>query len=147
MEDFIAKKLAEVEAFCIVSGQILERAGGGFDPKYGDVAAILEELSAQSVESAITATRRQPFDEKVEATITKLTDMMERYIGDDWDNPEEVLEWCSFFAGAGAAHCALAAALEEDLENQLTGMSQRFEDCLHQVMNDLRLFAADKRHS
>lgn len=146
MEEFIAKKLAEAEAFCIVSGQILEKAGGGFDPKYGDVAAILEELNAQTVESGITAIRRQPFDTKVEKTVVKLNTMMDQYIGDQWDNPEEVLEWCGFFAGAGATHCALAAGLEEDLENQLNSMSQRFEDCLHQVMNDLRIFAADRRH-
>lgn len=143
MQDYATKKLAEVEAFCKISGEILERAGTDFDEKYGSLAAILDELAAQTVIDAVTIEQHEVFDAKLQKTEAKLADMMDLYIGDEWDNPVEVLEWCSFFTGAASAHCALASGLEEDLQDQLQGMSERFEDALHQTINDLRLSAAE----
>lgn len=143
MQDYTTKKLAEVEAFCKISGEILERAGTDFDEKYGSLAAILDELAAQTVTDAVTVEQHEVFDAKLQKTEAKLADMMDLYIGDEWDNPVEVLEWCSFFTGAASAHCALASGLEEDLQDQLQGMSERFEDALHQTINGLRLSAAE----
>ena len=147
MNDFVTKKLAEVEAFCKTSGTILEKAGPNFARQYSDLAAILEELAAQTVASVVTVEQHEVFDAKLQKTEAKLGEMMEMYVGDEWDNPVEVLEWCSFFTGAAAAHCALASELEEDVQDQLTGMSERFEDALHQVINDLRSVGVERKHA
>ncbi len=147
MNDFVTKKLAEVEAFCKTSGTIIEKAGDGFSKKYGELAAILDELAAQTVAGVVTVEQHDVFDAKLQKTEAKLSDMMELYIGDDWDNPVEVLEWCSFFTGAASAHCALASELEDDVQDQLAGMSERFEDALHQVINDLRGVGTERKHA
>ena len=145
MNDFVAKKLAEVEAFCKTSATILQKAGNNFSSKYGETAAILNELAAQTVSGAIVAEKQGVFDEKLQRTEVKLGKMMDLYIGDEWDNPVEVLEWCSFFTGAAAAHCALASELEDSLNNQLSGMSERFKEALQQVIKDLQSVGAERK--
>jgi len=147
MNDFVAKKLAEVEAFCKTSALILEKAGINFAQKFSETASILSELSAKTVVSALPSQQKAVFDEKLARTQAKLGKMMELYIGDEWDNPVEVLEWSSFFTGAAAAHCALASALQQDLNTQLSDMSKRYEDALHQVIQDLRSVGAERRQS
>lgn len=142
MNEFTAKKLAEVEAFCKVSGAIIQRAGESFDTEYGSVAAILDDLAAQSVASAVAANQKAIFDAKLEKTTAKLTKMMELYIGDEWDNPVEVLEWTSFFTGAAAAHCALASELDLGARDQLVGMSQHYHDALKEVIASLKAVGA-----
>lgn len=145
MNDFVTKKLAEVEAFCKTSATILQKAGSGFSDKYSETAAILDELAAQTVARAITVEQHVVFDEKLAKTEAKLGKMMDLYVGDDWDNPVEVLEWCSFFTGAAAAHCALASELEDELSDQLSGMSERFEDALHSVIHSLQSVGAEHK--
>lgn len=145
MNEFTAKKLAEVEAFCKVSGSILQRAGEAFDKQYGSVAAILDELKAQTVEPFVSADQKEVFNAKLDKTTAKLTKMMELYVGDEWENSVEVLEWCSFFTGAAAAHCALASELDAGAQNQIDGMRQRFEDALQAVIAGLKAVGAQRR--
>lgn len=50
---------------------------------------------------------------KVEKTATKITAMGEMYVGDDWDDAAEVLEWMSFFVGGAIVHWQLIAGAGE----------------------------------
>jgi len=46
---------------------------------------------------------------KVEKTAKKITDMGEMYVGDQWGDSAEVLEWMSFFVGGAIVHWQLIA--------------------------------------
>jgi hypothetical protein len=55
---------------------------------------------------------------KAEATGTKLRAMRDMYVGDQWDNPAELLEWLGFFEGAAVVHWALVEGAGKGLQDQ-----------------------------
>jgi hypothetical protein len=50
---------------------------------------------------------------KGEKTAEKITKMGDMYVGDDWDDVAEVLEWLSFFVGGAIVHWQLIAGAGE----------------------------------
>lgn len=138
MNEFTAKKLAEVEAFLQTAGVIAERAGESLRQQSPEVATGLTEASRLSVASAVPSEQQQVFTDKVAKTSDKLTQMMELYIGDAWDNPVEVLEWSSFFSGAAAAHAALVGELDPEIKQLLSDIQEHFEGLLQQVIAALQ---------
>jgi hypothetical protein len=133
MQEAAVKKCAEVAAFIALADEIIKRAGQAFAGHAPVCHQKLTDISAVSFADTIPNEHRPLFDAKTNKTVTKLTTMMELYIGDEWDNPIEVLEWCSFYAGAGAAHCAISAHLVKDGSEdpsqfqQLTGQLETLE--------------------
>lgn len=145
MNEFTAKKLAEIEAFLQISGVIIEKAGSPLVDNNPEVVESLDALSQQTVAPSIDAEVKEIFDTKVEKTHAKLSNMMEIYIGDEWDNPVEVLEWSSFFSGAAAAHAALASELSDATREQLDKVRSDFEALLQKVIAGLRAVGIARR--
>ena len=54
---------------------------------------------------------------KLEATGTKLRAMRDLYVGDQWHNATELLEWSGFFEGAAIVHFALVRGVAMELDN------------------------------
>lgn len=134
------KKLAEVEAFLLTVNTIQSRAGDNFAGQFPNVASKFSELPIKSVNSLVAEAMKPVFDDKVNKTTNKLNSMMELYIGEKWDDPIEVLEWSSFFAGAAAAHCAIARRLNRDnkqLTQELSSLQASFSDLLDCVITSL----------
>lgn len=132
MNRFTINKLAEVQAFVALGYAIRSRAGETFEqiaqPLAMDLGSIRVDLAA-----GLTAEQAHAFTAKQEKTITKLVAMMELYIGDDWDDPVEVLEWLSFYCGAASAHAALAASAVDALghhalRDQVGQLSTKFHN-------------------
>lgn len=145
MNEFTAKKLAEVEAFLQISGVIIEKAGSPLMDNNPEVVESLDALSQQTVASSIDTEVKEIFDTKVEKTHAKLSNMMEIYIGEEWGNPVEVLEWSSFFSGAAAAHAALASELSDETREQLDIVRSDFEALLQKVIAGLRAVGIARR--
>lgn len=125
MNEFAAKKLGEVLAFCRVGAETIEQARAGFEEKMalestaitqaiedfkshgGKIEALVEEAGVAD----ITLT-------KADGTSNKLRSMRDLYIGDEWDNPVEVLEWMGFFEGAALVHWALVDGAAKGLQHE-----------------------------
>ena len=136
MNTLAIKKRAEVAAFVSLAAIILERTGPVFAGKAGDCHAALSAiagLSPSDISGILEPAAGEIFAAKAAKTTSKLTAMMELYVGDEWHNPTEVLEWCSFYAGAGAAHCAIAGKLAADTE--LTSRLRRLETDFRQLLD------------
>jgi len=143
MSQFVSKKLVEVWAFSRVGIELAERgeasatvALGGdekaaaFRNKLNDYASYVEEQADQTTTA------------KADATEQKLRGMMEAYIGDDWNNPVELLEWLSFYSGAAAAHWALVeGATGDDIARDA---HEYFHDVLHHVVHSLQAIGEKK---
>ena len=112
------KKLAEVEAFIGLSEEIMKRAGKSFASYAPGVRRYLKKCRIDSLRQFTADDNLDDFDSAQNRTARKLTVMMDTYVGDKWDDPVEVMEWTSFVAGAGAAHCVLASSLLPEEEDQ-----------------------------
>lgn len=145
MNEFTAKKLAEIEAFLQISGVIIEKASNSLVEGNPEIVESLDVLSQQTIAESVNSEVKEIFDTKVEKTHAKLSSMMELYIGDEWSNPVEVLEWSSFFSGAAAAHAALASELNEDTREQLGAIQADFEALLQKVITGLRAVGVSRR--
>jgi hypothetical protein len=55
---------------------------------------------------------------KAEKTGEKLMKMRDLYVGDEWDNATELMEWSGFFEGAAVVHWALVKGAAEALNDE-----------------------------
>lgn len=135
-----AKKLAEVEAFLHIASVISSKLDDSLYGQYSEVVNNLRNLPLKTVKTYVPDEMRSIFDKKTKRTITKLNSMMELYIGDKWNVPVEVLEWSSFFAGAAAAHCAIAHKLNPENEllgQELDALQEAFTNLLNKIIESL----------
>jgi len=122
MNEFTAKKLGEVLAFAIVGKEIFEKGnealGQVLTPE--GVGQIIErvnghintitDLAANKGTTGITLP-------KSEKTSEKLRKMLGLYVGDEWDNSAELLEWLGFFEGAALVHWKLVEGAGQSLSD------------------------------
>lgn len=122
LNEFTAKKLGEVLAFSIVGKETFERGRSALVRVFGsdEVERIIEECNGQAErirfiaeESGVTDT----VEKKLEGTSGKLREMRDLYVGDQWDNETELMEWSGFFEGAAIVHFSLVAGVAEKVEN------------------------------
>lgn len=124
MNDFTARKLGEVLAFAEVSLDTFSRGKDALIRVLGEemYATIISEnrTHAETIKKISENAGTQTLDstiKKCEATGLKLCSMRDLYVGDQWDNATELLEWSGFFEGAALVHWALisgcAAALHQ----------------------------------
>lgn len=122
MNEFVAKKLGEVLAFCRVSTDTLEKG------KEALVAALgierfqemerKNKLHRESIEKIAQGAGVSEITEaKAQKTTEKLEKMRDLYVGDQWDNATELFEWSGFFEGAAIVHWALVRGAAEALEH------------------------------
>lgn len=149
LQEFTIKKLAEVQAFNGLGNQITGRAGEALAAAAPQAARLLDEAAGIDLAPHIAEDQRVLFDDKTAKTTAKLQHMMDLYIGDEWDNPVEVLEWSSFYAGAGAAHSALTGAaadgVDAGLASRLEALTDTYQQLLQAVMDGLRAAARQRR--
>jgi hypothetical protein len=118
MNEFVGKKIGEVIAFCEVGIDTLHK-GQALAELLGSDATAAKLEALQSHKTALLAAAGPQIDTataKAAATGEKLKGMREAYIGDEWDNAVEIMEWQGFFEGAAVVHCALVAGAAEELD-------------------------------
>lgn len=117
MNPLLPKKLGEVHAFARIGLELLERGGSAAQTAFGGADAMTQLTDQFRLQQETVKDIADPV--KTEKTTQKLRSMMEQYIGDEWDNPVELLEWSGFFFGAGAIHWAIVSGLlSQDAGNQ-----------------------------
>jgi len=120
MNDFVAKKLGEVLAFTNVGNDTLTRGRAALVVSLGEEkVADMEDKNRIHGEAVIKiATEHKMIDTtlaKAEKTEAKLKSMRDLYVGDQWDNATELLEWSGFFEGAAIVHWALVKGCAQTL--------------------------------
>lgn len=113
MNEKITKKIGEAYAFADVLQTTYSANTEVMDELLGELASEVTATTATQVTAlqqicaeAGTADILEP---KVAKTSEKITKMGEMYVGDNWDDPAEVLEWLSFFVGGAVIHWELIA--------------------------------------
>ncbi len=121
LNEFSAKKLGEVAAFARVGIETLVKGRNALSPilAVGDTITLFEEheKSLQGLAEGYGVT--EIFDSKTTTTSDKLRLMRDAYVGDEWDNPTELLEWLGFFGGAAIVHWGLVLGVGEGKDNQI----------------------------
>lgn len=154
MTEFAAKKLGEVLAFCRVGVETFERGRVGFEQimdgtKIDEITSALQDQAKQLEAMAQEAGVDSITLPKAEGTTKKLQTMRDTYIGDEWDNPAELLEWSGFFEGSAIVHWALVEGAAKALENseleELADEAGDFhEDLLERVEDELEKIGYNK---
>lgn len=120
MNEFIAKKLGEVLAFAEVGKETCEKGRVAMEAAFGiertaqitrDNTMHAETIRAIGKESGVL----DIIEKKLAGTGSKLRAMRDLYIGDQWHNPTELLEWSGFFEGAAIVHWQLVLGAAETL--------------------------------
>lgn len=123
MNEFTAKKLGEVLAFCNVGTDTLQRGRPALVEALGEEKVMdMEEKNRIHGEAVIkVATEAGVIDTtlaKAEKTFTKLQQMRELYVGDQWSNATELLEWSGFFEGAAIVHWNVVKGCAQALNDE-----------------------------
>jgi hypothetical protein len=123
MNEFVAKKLGEVLAFNNVGNDTLMRGKSALVEAIGEEKFNnIEEKNRIHGEAVIkVATEAGVIDTtlaKAEKTEAKLKAMRDLYVGDQWDNATELLEWSGFFEGAAIVHWALVKGCAQALNHE-----------------------------
>lgn len=154
INEFVAKKLGEVLAFNRVGTETLEKGRTALVEVLGEEHVLDreeknrihgEEIVRLVTEAGVVDTTLL----KSSKTEEKLRAMRDLYVGDQWDNATELLEWSGFFEGAAVVHWALVRGSAETLndENFLTlaqeGVNYHYE-LLEKSESELGLIGQDK---
>lgn len=123
INEFTAKKIGEVVAFCTIGNDTLTKGGEVLHAQLGDALAldIIEKstLYREALLHIVSETDMAGVTEaKAAKTGDKLTAMREMYIGDQWHNPVEIFEWSGFFYGAAIVHFAIVRGAAEALGDE-----------------------------
>lgn len=141
--EFTNKKLGEVRAFALVTADTLETG------KEALQTVLDPEVYASLTD--VCMTHQKQIDGMVEAhgdmnilvtksdkTAEKLKSMRELYIGDQWHNPTEILEWSSFFHGAASAHWALIRGIGEGRNDEgLISLAEEAMNTHHEFLDTI----------
>lgn len=121
MTEKVAKKIGEAYAFAKVLTDTFESNTEVMSELFGEHAgSILEVTKVQQEELADIAEEAGMSEivlPKAEKTGAKITKMGEMYVGDDWDDVAEVLEWMSFFVGGAIVHWQLITGSAEEMDH------------------------------
>lgn len=117
-----AKKLGEVLAFAVVGSDTFTKAGTAYAELFSEKE--FDTLQTNNKSHAANLQRiaedlqvTEIVEKKLGATSEKLKKMRDLYVGDDWDDPIEMMEWAGFFEGAAIVHWSLIQgfAIKADL--------------------------------
>ena len=117
MNEKITKKVGEAHAFAqvlettyqaneAVMKELLAGKAGAVAKTAGSQKTALQAIC----DEAGTTSTLMPKSEK---TTEKISKMGEMYVGDQWDDSAEVLEWMSFFVGGAIVHWQLVVGAGE----------------------------------
>ncbi len=75
---------------------------------------------------------------KSEKTADKLRKMLDLYVGDEWDNSAELLEWLGFFEGAALVHWKLVEGAGQALkDDRLKDLAKTGVDFHHNLLTQV----------
>ncbi len=123
MNEFTAKKLGEVLAFAMIGLETVEKGQTAFVSVLGEdmVENILSETEMHR-DTLLAIAKENGIEDVVSkkkgATGEKLRSMRDLYIGEQWDNPTELLEWSGFFEGAALVHWSIIRGVGETIGNE-----------------------------
>lgn len=154
MNDFGARKLGEVLAFSRAGTEIMDKGKEALKDIF-DLESLKTDFSEQGKRITEVAERYQVLaktEAKAEMTHEKLLNIAQMYIGDDWDDTAEVLEWLGFFQGAALIHWNLVSGTAGALEDQelldLCDESTRFNrELLEKIEDDISKYAQGKANT
>ncbi len=118
MNEFTAKKLGEVLAFAVVGIETFKKGHSALVSVWGEktVENIISRNESHR-ESILKIAKENGVEDvvnkKLDGTGIKLREMRDLYVGDQWDNPTELLEWFGFFEGACIVHWELVKGAGE----------------------------------
>lgn len=120
MNEFTAKKLGEVLAFATVGVETWKQGRLALASNFGEegVGGYTDTLDTIKDSIHAIADRAGVFETvmaKLEKTGDKLRRMRDMYVGDEWNNPTELLEWSGFFEGAAVVHASLLQGAAEEM--------------------------------
>lgn len=123
INEFTAKEIGEVLAFTRLGNDTITRSHNALVQKLGqeNVQDMIDRNSLYEQEFIRIATDGAVIDitlAKADKTQEKLSQMRDLYIGDQWDNATEILEWSGFFEGAFIVHLALVKGSAETLGDE-----------------------------
>ena len=123
MNEFVAKKLGEVLAFNRVGTDTIEKGKEALVASLGQerVSDMLEKNRIHGEEVMRVATEAGVIDTtlaKADKTGEKLMKMRDLYVGEEWHNATELMEWSGFFEGAAVVHWALVRGAAEGLNHE-----------------------------
>jgi hypothetical protein len=111
MNEKTAKKVGEAYAFAAVLHDMTTEVADVLQTLLGDASTAIAGVT--DMQKTAMAKHAESFNmsdvvlPKAERTGDKIKRMADMYVGDEWDNPVEVLEWLSFFVGAAIVHWQL----------------------------------------
>lgn len=141
INEFVAKKMGEVLAFADVGNETIEKGKAALILALGEdeVMNLLDKNRIHADEIKKIAQDEGVMDivlTKLESTGKKLRLMRDVYIAEKWDNATELLEWSSFFHGAGAAHWALVRGAAETLDGEtLIELAEEAQNFHHEMLD------------
>ncbi len=146
MNEFVAKKLGEVLAFSNVGIELFERGETALKEvfsDYNEIKGTFEEQASNVKQFADSGGVLETTESKAKATGDKLRSMMETYIGDEWDNTAELLEWMGFFEGAATVHWRVIegageAMSDDDLYQFAADGADLRHDLLHRTQEEIK---------
>lgn len=112
MNDFTVKKTAEAVAFMQICHEVVKRAGQSFTDNFPELNDVLTNYPYESISDCIADDKRQLYEGKLSRTIAKLQQISQLYVGDEWNDPAEVLEVLSLLLGGTVGHCAVSRPSE-----------------------------------
>lgn len=120
MNEFTAKKLGEILAFTDVGIETFTRGESAFGEVLGEDTVKQSEKTLRAQKDLIhtIADRASVLETvltKLEKTSDKLRAMRDLYVGEEWSNPIELLEWSGFFEGAAVVHASLLQGAAEEI--------------------------------
>jgi hypothetical protein len=125
MTEKTAKKIGEAYAFAQVLLDTFESNIEVMTELFGNHAdSILEITRIQQEELADIASENDMLEivlPKADKTTMKITSMGEMYVGNDWDDVAEVLEWMSFFVGGAIVHWQLITGSANEMNHDHFG--------------------------
>ncbi len=131
MNEFTAKKLGEVLAFATVGKETFEKGREAMSSVLGKemVENYIMEYDKHSEEISKIAKNSKVEDivtKKLKGTGKKLREMRDLYVGKEWDNSTELLEWSGFFEGAATVHWSLVkGAGQATNHDEITELSDK----------------------
>lgn len=134
MNEFVAKKLGEVLAFIRSSKDTFNRGTGVLTAALGaqkmeDIAEKNRLYSEEIVRIAIEGAVIDTVENKAGQDVAELAGMRDLYLGQNWEEVNEILEWSSFVEGASIAHWALIRGAAESLNH--TGLLTLCEEAVN----------------
>ncbi|MAQ77208.1 hypothetical protein CL684_01655 [Candidatus Campbellbacteria bacterium] len=138
MTEKVAKKVGEAYAFAQVLSETFKNNSEVMSELLGEHAENIEDITRVQMEELKDIAEESDMDEvvlpKSERTAEKITKMGDMYVGDDWDDAAEVLEWMSFFVGGAIVHWQLITGSAEKMDNDhfqnVTGVGTEYYEAL-----------------